>query len=519
MSLTVNLHIIKRHVWLLFLAVAGVLLSGCDKTDDNPIVIGVESVSLNKTDILLMVEDTEQLVATVLPEDAANKTVVWSSDAEDVASVDASTGLVTALSVGTAKITATTEDGGYTASCTVTVVTDEEYLKGLLLEAFGKMGIAENLFSEWNWSLDNPLENWEGIHVSKSPAGYELSIDLSEQPLNGTLCDELFRLPGLTGLILYECQLSGPIPESIGEATQLIELDLGNNDFTGELPSSLGNLTDLMFLDVSGNKLTGSVPEEMRGSLYYSRFNFNPQQAGYEITGTETGDADKAALLSIRETWGAEAPQKIQDSWTETNAITDFYGVEVNGAGQVVALRLSVMNISSLPDMSTLTQLRELYLDYNNLTQFPTWVCNLTKLVDLNLGSNNLSGEIPAEIGNLTNLWVLYAYNNNLSGEIPAGIGNLTNLWVLYLYNNNLRGTIPEEVLNHPNFNNWNLTPQNDGYGFDNYPVSSEMSKVRSLNDRSAKTEAVRSARKAETEAILSARKAEIRERAVREVR
>ena len=246
---------------------------------------------------------------------------------------------------------------------------------------------------------------------------------------------------------------------------------------------------------------------------------FNPQQAGYEITGTETGDADKAALLSIRETWGAEAPQKIQDSWTETNAITDFYGVEVNGAGQVVALRLSVMNISSLPDMSTLTQLRELYLDYNHLTQFPTWVCNLTKLVDLNLGSNDLSGEIPAGIGNLTDLEYLYLDNNDLSGEIPAEIGNLTNLWVLYLYNNNLSGTIPEEVLNHPNFNNWNLTPQNDGYGFDNYPVSSEMSKVRSLNDRSAKTEAVRSARKAETEAILSARKAEIRERAVREVR
>ena len=483
----------KRHVWLLFLTLAGVLLSGCTKKDD-PMTIGVESVSLNKTSMFLLVRGTEQLVATVLPEEAANKTVVWSSDAEDVASVDASTGLVTALSAGTAKITATTEDGGYTASCTVTV-TVEKYLKELLLDAFGKMGIGEDLFSENNWSLDNPLANWEGIHVSDGTADYELSIDFSGQPLNGTLCDELFRLPGLTRLDLHGCQFSGPIPESIGEATQLIELDLGNNDFTGELPSSLGNLTDLMFLDVSGNKLTRSVPEEMRGSLYYSRFNFNPQQAGYEITGTETGDADKAALLSIRETWGAEAPQKIQDSWTETNAITDFYGVEVNGAGQVVALRLSVMNISSLPDMSTLTQLRELYLDYNNLTQFPTWVCNLTKLVDLNLGSNNLSGEIPAEIGNLTNLWVLYLYNNNLSG------------------------TIPEEVLNHPNFNNWNLTPQNDGYGFDNYPVSSEMSKVRSLNDRSAKTEAVRSARKAETEAILSARKAEIRERAVREVR
>lgn len=57
---------------------------------------------------------------------------------------------------------------------------------------------------------------------------------------------------------------------------------------------------------------------------------------------------------------------------------------------------------------------------------------------------------------------------------------------------------IPDEVLNHPNFYNWHLTPQNDGYGFDNYPASSGQSRVQSQNDRTAEKEAVGPARKVE---------------------
>ena len=102
------------------------------------------------------------------------------------------------------------------------------------------------------------MENWNGIRVSGGPDDYGLSIDLEGQILGGALCDELFRLPGLTELVLSGCKLSGPIPESIGEATRLASLNLGNNDFTGQLPSSLGKLANLLQLDVSGNpKLAG----------------------------------------------------------------------------------------------------------------------------------------------------------------------------------------------------------------------------------------------------------------------
>ena len=82
--------------------------------------VPVTGVTLNKTSTSLYVGDTETLTPTITPDNATNKNLTWSSDDTSVATVDAS-GLVTAVSAGTATITVTTEDGAKTANCTVTV--------------------------------------------------------------------------------------------------------------------------------------------------------------------------------------------------------------------------------------------------------------------------------------------------------------------------------------------------------------------------------------------------------------
>lgn len=88
----------------------------------------VESITLNKTELVLIPEAKETLVATILPETASNKNVTWSSSAEDVAKVV--NGEVTAVAEGEATITASTEDGAKTATCAVKVkAVDEEPLK------------------------------------------------------------------------------------------------------------------------------------------------------------------------------------------------------------------------------------------------------------------------------------------------------------------------------------------------------------------------------------------------------
>ncbi len=82
--------------------------------------VAVTGVSLNETSLNLDLAGTKTatLTATVAPENATNKTVTWTSDAESVATVD-SKGVVTAVAAGTANITATA--GNKTASCAVTV--------------------------------------------------------------------------------------------------------------------------------------------------------------------------------------------------------------------------------------------------------------------------------------------------------------------------------------------------------------------------------------------------------------
>ena len=84
----------------------------------------VTGVTLDRTALSLTAGETATLTAAVLPEDASNKSVTWSSSNPDVAAVtdhNDGTASVTAGSAGTATITAVTEDGGYTAACTVEV--------------------------------------------------------------------------------------------------------------------------------------------------------------------------------------------------------------------------------------------------------------------------------------------------------------------------------------------------------------------------------------------------------------
>lgn len=84
--------------------------------------VAVEGVTLDQTTATLTAKgQTLQLNANVTPEDASNKKVTFASDKEEVATVDATTGVVTAVANGKAKITATTEDGSMTAVYTVTV--------------------------------------------------------------------------------------------------------------------------------------------------------------------------------------------------------------------------------------------------------------------------------------------------------------------------------------------------------------------------------------------------------------
>ncbi len=83
------------------------------------VISSVTGITLDKSEITLVPKMAVQLTATVLPEDANNKNLTWSSDNATIAIV--SNGMVIAVNAGQTTIKATTEDGAFTASCIVNV--------------------------------------------------------------------------------------------------------------------------------------------------------------------------------------------------------------------------------------------------------------------------------------------------------------------------------------------------------------------------------------------------------------
>ena len=146
---------------------------------DGTYVIPVTGVSLDESSITLDVGGNQTLTATVTPEDATNKKVRWSSDNEDVATVSED-GVVTAVAGGTAVITATTHDGLFTASCTVTVnapatapnIITDTLPDGKVGEAYSQT-LTANGTAPITWSIDGGL-----------PAGLSLNADTGE--ISGT---------------------------------------------------------------------------------------------------------------------------------------------------------------------------------------------------------------------------------------------------------------------------------------------------------------------------------------------
>jgi uncharacterized protein YjdB len=85
-----------------------------------PAYVAVTGVTLNKTIAYIPVNGTDQLTASIIPEDATTQDVTWISSNSAIATVS-TTGLVKALKPGTALITVKTIDGGFTATCEVIV--------------------------------------------------------------------------------------------------------------------------------------------------------------------------------------------------------------------------------------------------------------------------------------------------------------------------------------------------------------------------------------------------------------
>jgi hypothetical protein len=108
----------KRKIYLLFAVSAALMAWSCSDDDDT---VHVSEVNVSDDNFTLFLEEEKTITAEVTPANAGNLDIEWSSSAVEVATVDAD-GKVTAVSPGTAVISAKAKDNGMTGDVNVTVV-------------------------------------------------------------------------------------------------------------------------------------------------------------------------------------------------------------------------------------------------------------------------------------------------------------------------------------------------------------------------------------------------------------
>jgi len=196
------------------------------------------------------------------------------------------------------------------------------------------------------WNLSEPVSSWYGVGIDK---GKVVSLNLFNNNLTGVLPKSIGKLSHLRVFNIAFNSIEGTIPQEVVLLQRLQELRMGKNRLTGAIPENIGRLKELEVLDFFANQLIGHLPSSL---------------------------------------------------------------------GQ-------------------LTKLRVLMLSENRLSgSIPQEIGKLTALQSMELGNNHFEGEVPDTIGNLWYLERLILTENQLGGAFPRSIFLLPKLDLLQIQNN-----------------------------------------------------------------------------------
>jgi O-glycosyl hydrolase/uncharacterized protein YjdB len=257
-------------------------------------VIATTGVSVSPTVASIFATQTQQLTATVLPANASNKSVTWTSGNNAVATVNAS-GLVTGVAQGTATITVRTVSGNFTATTAMTIKGQEPYtgtpisLPGIVqAENYDKGGqnIAYNDADAGN--NGNQYRTTEGVDVDviAGTTGYTVGWTASGEWLEYT-----------TNVTAGNYSIIATVATPSSGKQMVIKLD-GVTLTTINIPNT-GGYGNFQNVTVTGVSFTGGANKVLRFEIVGGDFNIDKVEVKSVTTVPVTGVSMSPASASV----------------------------------------------------------------------------------------------------------------------------------------------------------------------------------------------------------------------------
>ncbi|TYG61856.1 hypothetical protein ES288_D07G182200v1 [Gossypium darwinii] len=329
------------------------------------------------------------------------------------------------------------------------------------------LGLSDNFFPDEispslisNWTNLISLQLQSNFFTRKIQPKIGLLIKLRilflyDNKLSGSIPSEIGNLNSLNTLDLSRNQLSGPIPQTVGNMKSLKSLDINTNIFHGELPDTISNLTNLNAFLVFTNRFSGKIPQNFgKNSPQLATVSFSNNRFSEELP------PELCSGLALENfTWGqCRNFTKLQ---IERDKISSGIPAELGKLAQLGVLNLGANELTGeiplelgnhlrgrIPQtVGNLVMLEYLHLSRNKfIGRISEKVENCKKLLRLNLSQNNsnsLSGSIPQDLGKLVSLKILNVSHNDFSRRIPSSFSFMISLSSFDFSYNELTGSIP----------------------------------------------------------------------------
>ncbi len=289
--------------------------------------------------------------------------------------------------------------------------------------------------ANWNnntgW-LHHTVSNWNGVTLDAS--GRVTSLLLNSNNLSGSIPNSLGNLSKLNTLDLSNNQLSENVPISLGLLRNLTYLDVSSNSFLfGDLEPILKKLegnNNVTFIDSpqntilsiyqSGNKLyvsAGGTPRKISYSWYVNGYLFDTISGDSSIIytgGTYTVDAYDSILGQGISSNSYDV--QIKTNTNDSSALVDLYNSTVNQYSSAEFYYWLSGPVCFWPGvlLDTSGRVTSITLSYFNPSgKLPNSLGNLTKLTSLDVSTGHMTGNIPVSLALLPNLKNLNVSNNS----------------------------------------------------------------------------------------------------------